>query len=150
MQISSILKEKGGEVVSVAPDTSVSEISSIIASRRIGAVVVLAERSRLAGIVSERDVVKAIAARGAAALQLTAQDIMTQAVVTASPTTSVNEAMAVMDEGYFRHLPVVDGGALIGIISVRDVVRAHIQQQSQEVDSLKDFVFRGSQTGGLR
>jgi len=80
---------------------------------------------------------------------MTAQDIMTQAVVTATPQTSVNEAMALMDEGYFRHLPVVDNGAMVGIISVRDVVRAYIQEQAQEVDNLKDFVFRGSQTSGL-
>lgn len=150
MTIASILKEKGREVVSVTPATSLPEIASIIASRRIGAVVVLAEAARLAGIVSERDVVKALASKGEAALSMTAQDIMTEAVVTASPQTSVNEAMAIMDEGYFRHLPVVDNGAMIGIISVRDVVRAHIQQQAQEVDSLKDYVFRGSQTGGLR
>ncbi len=150
MTIASILKEKGDEVVSVTPATLVSEIASIISSRRIGAVVVLAEAERLAGIVSERDVVKAIAANGELALQLTAAEIMTKAVVTASPQTSVDEAMAVMNDGYFRHLPVVTDGVLVGIISVRDVVRAHIQQQTQEVDSLKDYVFRGSQTGGLR
>lgn len=149
MSIASILKEKGGKVVSVTPSTSVPEIASIIASRRIGAVVVLGEDSRLAGIVSERDVVKALASKGEAALRMTAQDIMTQAVVTATPQTSVNEAMALMDEGYFRHLPVVDNGAMVGIISVRDVVRAYIQEQAQEVDNLKDFVFRGSQTSGL-
>ena len=75
---------------------------------------------------------------------------MTKVAVTATPLTTVNEAMALMDEGYFRHLPVVDSGAMVGIISVRDVVRAHMQHQAQEVDSLKDYVFRGSQTGGLR
>ena len=150
MTIGTILKEKGGDVVSVSPSASLPEIAAIIASRRIGAVVVLSESSRLAGIVSERDVVKALAAKGEAALRMTAQDIMTKVVVTATPQTSVNEAMALMDEGYFRHLPVVDNGAMVGIISVRDVVRAHMQHQAQEVDSLKDYVFRGSQTGGLR
>ena len=150
MTIASILKEKGREVVSVTPTTTVSEIASIISSRRIGAVVVLADAARLAGIVSERDVVKALAAQGEQVLRMTAQDIMTKAVITASPHTSVNDAMALMDEGYFRHLPVVDEGIMVGIISVRDVVRAQIQQQAQEVDSLKDYVFRGSQTSGLR
>lgn len=150
MTIAAILKEKGREVVSVTPSTTVPEIVSIIASRRIGAVVVLAEVAGLAGIVSERDVVKALAAGGEAALRMTAQDIMTEAVVTASPKTTVNEAMAVMDAGYFRHLPVVDDGVLVGIISVRDVVRSHMRKQAQEVDSLKDYVFRGSQTSGLR
>ena len=149
MTIAAILKQKGGEVVSVAPSASVTEIASIISSRRIGAVVVLAE-GRLAGIVSERDVVKAIAHSGEAALRMTAQDIMTKAVITATPQTSVNDAMSLMDEGYFRHLPVVDDGALVGIISVRDAVRAYIQLQEMEVDSLTEFVFRGAHTGGLR
>ena len=134
----------------MTPAASVQEIASIIASRRIGAVVVLADEARLAGIVSERDVVKAIAAKGEAALTLTAQDIMTRTVITAAPHTPLNEALAIMDEGYFRHLPVVENGALVGIISVRDVVRAHMQHQALEVDSLKDYVFRGSQTSGLR
>ena len=149
MTIAAILKQKGGEVVSVAPSASVTEIASIISSRRIGAVVVLAD-GRLAGIVSERDVVKAIANSGEAALKMTAQDIMTQAVITATPQTSVNDAMSIMDDGYFRHLPVVDEGSLVGIISVRDAVRAYIQHQAMEVDSLTEFVFRGAQTGGLR
>lgn len=149
MTIAAILKQKGGEVVSVAPSASVTEIASIISSRRIGAVVVLAD-GRLAGIVSERDVVKAIAHSGEAALKMTAQDIMTQAVITATPQTSVNDAMSIMDDGYFRHLPVVDEGSLVGIISVRDAVRAYIQHQAMEVDSLTEFVFRGAQTGGLR
>ena len=150
MSLGSILRGKGGDVVSVGLTASVQEIASIIASRRIGAVVVLAEASRLAGIVSERDVVKAVATKGQAALQLTAADIMTSSVVTATPQTSVDEAMSIMDEGYFRHLPVLDEGAMVGIISVRDVVRAHIQHQALEVEALKDFVFRGSQTDGLR
>ena len=150
MTIASILKEKGGEVVSVTLTASVQEIASIIASRRIGAVVVLADAARLAGIVSERDVVKAIASNADAALRLTAQDIMTKVVVTATPQTSVDDAMTLMDEGYFRHLPVIDNGTMVGIISVRDVVRALIQHQAQEVDTLKDYVFRGAHTSGLR
>ena len=150
MTIASILKQKGSDVVSVAPAALVTEIASIISSRRIGAVVVLGAGAGLVGIVSERDVVKAVAAHGEAALKMTADDIMTKTVVTATPLTSVNEAMALMDEGYFRHLPVIEDGGLVGIISVRDVVRAYIQLQAAEVDSLTDFVFRGSHTSGLR
>ena len=150
MTISAILKEKGGEVVSVTPAASVPEIASIISSRRIGAVVVLGEADRLVGIVSERDVVKAIAAQGEGALRLTADDIMTKTVITATPATSINDAMTLMDDGYFRHLPVVNDGALVGIISVRDAVRAYIQKQALEVDSLTEYVHRGGHTSGLR
>jgi CBS domain-containing protein len=150
MTVAAILKEKGGDVVSVTPAATVPEIAAIIASHKIGAVVVLEAQGQLAGIVSERDVVKAIAAKGAAALSLTAADIMTAGVVTATPQTSINEAMTQMDAGYFRHLPVVDNGKLVGIISVKDVVHARIESQALEVDSLKSFVHRGVHTGGLR
>ena len=150
MTVAAVLKQKGSDVVAVAPDATVPEIAEIISSRRIGAVVVLAEQRRLAGIVSERDVVKALASRGSECLAMTASDIMTRDVTTATPQTTIDEAMEQMDAGYFRHLPVVDGGELVGIISVRDVVRAHIQMQAHEVDSLKAFVHRGGQADGLR
>ncbi len=149
MTVAAILKEKGNDVVTVSPTTTLPEIAAIIASRRIGAVVVLAEADRLAGIVSERDVVKAVAAHADAALRLTAADIMTELVTTATPQTTITEAISVMDVGYFRHLPVVDDGKLLGIISVRDVVRALIREREHEVDSLHAYVTRGVQTGGL-
>ncbi len=150
MTVAAVLKQKGADVVAVSPATTVPEIAEIITSRRIGAVVVLDEAKQLAGIVSERDVVKALAHQGARALELTASDIMTRSVTTATPATTVDQAMEMMDAGYFRHLPVIEGGQLVGIISVRDVVRAHIQAQAHEVDSLKEFVYRGAQVGGLR
>lgn len=149
MLVAAVLKQKGSDVVTAAPSTSVMDLANTITSRRIGAVVIC-EGDRLAGIVSERDVVKAVSQHGAAALQLTAADVMTKAVTTAKPSTTMDEAMAMMDAGYFRHLPVLDEGVMVGIISVRDVVRAQIQLQAQEVDSLKAYVFRGAEANGLR
>ena len=150
MNLSAILKAKGGEVVSVTPSATVKEIAAVITARKIGAVVVLAEDKTLAGIISERDVVRVVSEHGTDGLTLTAGQVMTQAVTTASPQTDVNAAMELMDSGYFRHLPVVEGGALVGIISIRDAVRAHIQDQANEVDDLKSYVFRGAQVSGLR
>ena len=150
MTVAAVLRQKGADVVTVALSATVQEIAAIITSRRIGAVVVLAEAGRLGGIVSERDVVKALANQGEAALRLTAADIMTRDVITATPRTTLDEAMELMDTGYFRHLPVVEDGRMVGIISIRDAVRAHIQAQEQEVDSLKDYVHRGAKADGLR
>ena len=150
MTVAAVLKQKGSEVVTIAPSATVREIASLIASRRIGAVVVLGADQELAGIVSERDLVKALASNGEAALTMTAADIMTRDVTVASPKTTIDEAMEQMDAGYFRHLPVLEGGAMVGIISVRDVVRAHIQHQEHEVESLKSFVLRGAPAVGLR
>jgi CBS domain-containing protein len=150
MTVAAILKQKGSAVITVTPEDPVTDIADIITSRRIGAVLVLTDSGELVGLVSERDVVRAVATKGGGALKLTAADIMTKNLTTVTPRTSIDHAMALMDAGYFRHLPVVDDNKLLGIISVRDVVRAHIQSQAQEVDSLREYVHRGAKVDGLR
>ncbi len=140
MTIATVLRSKGNTIVSVAPDTPLPELASTIASRRIGAVLVLDDAGVLAGIVSERDVVKAFANHGAAIQTMAAADIMTRSVTTVTPRTTINEAMELMDRGYFRHLPVLDEGQLLGIISVRDVVRARIERQVEENESLHTYI----------
>jgi CBS domain-containing protein len=140
MTIASVLREKGNTIVSVAPDTPIMEIVTTIASRRIGAVLVLDAAGQLAGIVSERDVVKAMASKGTDVHTLAAADIMTSTVTTVTPQTTINHAMELMDKGYFRHLPVVDDGKLVGIISVRDVVRARIERTEEEAQNLRTYI----------
>jgi CBS domain-containing protein len=142
MLLSTVLKAKGNDVIAVAEETRVIDIARIIATRRIGAVVVIDAEGRLAGIVSERDVVKSLAWGGEDVHEMLARAIMSRNVVTATPETTVEEAMAIMDRGYFRHLPVLDDGRLVGIVSVRDTVRAHIESQGHEVESLKSYIFR--------
>ena len=92
------------------------------------------------GIVSERDIVRALANNGATTLSMTAGQLMTRALTTATPATTVNQAMTLMTAGRFRHLPVLDHGRLVGIVSIGDVVKSRILQQEQEVDSLKAYV----------
>ena len=140
MTIASVLREKGNTIVSVKPETALMELVTTIASRRIGAVLVLDEGGKLVGIVSERDVVKALANNGAVIHGMTAGDVMTRDVTTINPATTINEAMTLMDAGYFRHLPVLDGGELVGIISVRDVVRAKIDRHVAEADNLLSYI----------
>ena len=140
MTISSIIREKGNAVVSVLASTPVQEIAGIISSKRIGAVVVLDRGGKLIGIVSERDVVKALAAEPTAVHTMLAEEIMTRAVTSATPTTTIEEAMEIMDHGYFRHLPVVDGDVLVGIVSIRDLVKTRIRLQEHETDSLRSYV----------
>ncbi|MBS0561936.1 MAG: CBS domain-containing protein [Proteobacteria bacterium] len=142
MTIGAILKDKGNTVVSVAPTASAMEIAEVISSRRIGAVMVLNPDQSVAGIVSERDVVKAFAAHGAKVVDLRAEDLMTRAVTTATPSTSVDEAMEIMDAGYFRHLPVVVDGKLAGIISIRDLVKFRIMQHEHDVENLRGYIAR--------
>lgn len=140
MDVASLLVTKGNTIISVLAATPLMELVATIASRRIGAVLVLDERGDLTGIVSERDVVKALAARGPELHNVNAGDVMTADVTTVTPATTINEAMELMDRGYFRHLPVLDDGALIGIISVRDVVRARIDRHVEENESLVSYI----------
>lgn len=140
MNVASILRVKGNTIVSVLPETPLMEIVTTIASRRIGAVLVCDGPESLVGIVSERDVVKALAANGSELNALAARDVMTPNVTIVTPETSINDAMELMDRGYFRHLPVVDAGALVGIISVRDVVRARIDKHVEEAENLISYI----------
>jgi CBS domain-containing protein len=140
MTIAAILKQKGNHVSAVAPTATIAEVVKALAARRIGAVLVMDNAEQLLGIVSERDIVASLDANGATTLEMTAGQLMTRAVTTASPHTSVSEAMTMMTAGRFRHLPVVEGGVLLGIISIGDVVKARIMQQEHEVDSLKAYV----------
>ncbi|WP_137180890.1 CBS domain-containing protein [Roseomonas sp. AR75] len=143
MTIAAVLRQKGNAVISVTPDSPVTEVARIIEQRRIGAVMVLDSRGAVLGIVSERDVVRALATRAEGIAGLSAQDLMTREVVMVGPQTPVDAALRIMDEHYFRHLPVVDdAGVLLGLVSVRDLVRHRIAQQDQAVESLTHYVTR--------
>ena len=139
MTIAAILRHKGTAVASAQPHQTVADIAGQLASRRIGALPVV-DDGRLVGILSERDIVQALATHGAAALDLPASALMTTKLSTATRGTTVGEAMRMMTDGRFRHLPVLENGALIGIVSIGDVVKARITQQESEVDSLKAYV----------
>jgi len=138
--IGNILKTKGGDIAKVAAAATISEVVAVLAARRIGAVLVLNHASQILGIVSERDIVHALARHGAATLEMTASQLMTHAVKTATPQTTVAHAMEIMTTGRFRHLPVVDNGMLVGIVSIGDIVKARISDTEYEVDSLRAYV----------
>lgn len=140
MSIAAILRHKGNEVVSIPAGTTVTKVANELTARRIGAVVVLGEAGHLLGILSERDIVHAVSRHGEAALSMTAGQVMTHPVHTIAPPTSIDQAMEMMTEGRFRHLPVVEHGRIVGIVSIGDVVKAQILKQKEEVDSLRAYV----------
>jgi len=140
MTVAAILKHKGYQVTTVDPTAQISEVAEVLRQRRIGAVLVMDRADQLLGIVSERDVVRSLAANGARTLEMTAGQLMTRALQVAHPDTTEAEAMRMMTAGRFRHLPVMDNGVLVGLISIGDVVKARIMQQESEVDSLKAYV----------
>ena len=136
--IATILSHKGHEVISISPELTIGDVIRTLSDRRIGAV--LLQDGALMGIVSERDIIHALATHGAAALQMKARDLMTRKVQTATPDTAIRKAMEMMTEGRFRHIPVLDEGKLVGLVSIGDVVKARIMEQESEVDSLKAYV----------
>jgi CBS domain-containing protein len=140
MTVAAILKHKGNQVTTADPTVPIAELTKILTRDHIGAVPVIDHAQRVLGIVSERDIVRSLAANGAPTLEMTAAQLMTREVQIATPEITVAEAMNVMTEGRFRHLPVVDHDRLVGLVSIGDVVKAHIMQQANEVDSLRAYV----------
>ncbi len=140
MSVSLILRDKPAGVFSVLPTDTVATVTSVLAERRVGALLVLDTPGQLLGIISERDVIRSLAAEGARTLEMTAAQLMTRVVHTITPETEVQTAMEKMTSGRVRHLPVVDGGVLVGMISIGDVVKERLEQQAHEVDTLRDYV----------
>ncbi len=143
MTVAAILKQKGHEVAHVAPTATIAEVVQQLVARRIGAVLVQDSAGQVLGIVSERDVVRSMAEHGGRTMEMTAAQLMTTDLHVAGPGTSVAQATEMMTIGRFRHLPVMDGDRLLGIVSIGDVVKARLSQQEQEVDSLKAYVAGG-------
>jgi CBS domain-containing protein len=140
MTIATILRHKGHDVASVSPKARVPEIAKTLTDRRIGAVLVRDAADQLLGIVSERDIVAALARDGLGVLDMTAAQLMSSTLFTVGPATTVAEAMGRMTESRVRHLPVLDQGELVGLISIGDVVKARLSEQAAEVESLRDYV----------
>ena len=143
MFVSDILSQKGGLVFTVTAGTTVAQITQQLSVRRIGSVLVMADTDRVAGIVSERDIVRAMASRGVAALELEAREVMTRDVQTCHPDDSIEHVMEMMTQGRFRHLPVVDREELIGLISIGDVVKARLEETRHETEALNAYISAG-------
>ena len=140
MTIAAILKHKGHAVVTIEATATVPEVAARLTEHRIGAILVMDRADQLLGIVSERDIVRSIAINGARTLEMTAGQLMTRAIHLAHPEMTIEEAMVKMTVGRIRHLPVIQSGAVVGLVSIGDVVKSRIMQQDAEVDSLKAYI----------
>jgi len=148
MKISAILAAKGADTVTIVPDATVAELIHVLAHHKIGAVVASADGESIDGIVSERDVVRAMAAdpdagRTGGVRPKPVSAIMSSDVVTIGPDDSVDDAMSMMTARRFRHLPVALDGKLVGIVSIGDVVKARLEALEEERAALVDYVTRG-------
>jgi len=138
--VSAILAGKGREIVSIEPNASLASAVARLAEKRIGAVLILGADSRIVGILSERDIVRALAERGSAALGEPVSQTMTRKVSTCSETETVASIMERMTEGKFRHFPVADQGRAIGLISIGDVVKYRLQQMESDSAAMHDYI----------
>tara|TARA_R110000824_G_scaffold390760_24_gene588149 strand:+ start:26950 stop:27378 length:429 start_codon:yes stop_codon:yes gene_type:complete len=139
MNVATILKAKGHEVESIGPDVTLGDAVRLLGAKRIGAVLVM-QGAQLVGILSERDIVKTLAHSGAEALDRKVRDTMTSRLVTCGLNDSVDQLMDMMTEGRFRHLPVMDEGKLVGVISIGDVVKHRIAETVMETEALKLYI----------
>ena len=140
MRITDVLRVKGTRVVTVTPDTTVRQLLAVLAEHRIGAVVVSHDGTSVDGIASERDIVRAFAKRGAAAMSEPVTAIYTAEVHTITPETQIEEVMRMMTERRVRHAPVVQDGVLRGIVSIGDVVKNRIDELETERAALTDYI----------
>jgi len=143
MTVAWIMKEKGRTVFSVLPTTSLNDAVTMLATRRIGAVVVADENHQIVGIVSERDIVRTLATQGPGALEESVGEHMTRPVKTCTEQHSIDWVMTEMTEHRFRHMPVTEQGRLAGIISIGDVVKFKIAAAQSEADQLRQYFVAG-------
>lgn len=140
MTVRAIITFKGRDCVTVAPDATLAEAARLLAKHRIGALVITGAERRVVGILSERDIVHAMAAKGELALALPVSGAMTRDVVTCGEDETIPELMQRMTAGRFRHVPVVDRGQLSGIVSIGDVVKHRLAELEREHDALREYI----------
>ena len=141
MLVSQILKSKSDDgVVTLPPDSTVAHIAEVLSSRRIGSIVISRDGKKVDGIVSERDVVRELGKRGSACLSDTAESLMTARVATCARGDKADDVLQRMTDGRFRHLPVVEGGHMIGLISIGDVVKARLLELGAEKEALEGMI----------
>jgi CBS domain-containing protein len=140
MTVKAILANKGRDVVSIAPTATLNEAIETLAKYNIGALVVLGPEQRLIGMLSERDIVRALSKEGASVLEKPLSQVMTRKVSTCTEADEVSVLMEQMTHGKFRHVPVVEQDRLVGIISIGDVVKDRLHEIEREAEALRDYI----------
>ncbi len=143
MTVGLILDEKGADVMSIDGVSTLSDAVKMLESKRVGALIVVDKGNPVAGMLSERDIIRALSTKGAGVLKKPVADFMTRKVITIAPETPVVEAMEIMTEKRVRHLPVLDGGKLRGLVSIGDVVKRRLSATEAEAQAMKEYISTG-------
>lgn len=140
MTVSSILAAKGGDVITIEPTATLAAAATLLTAKRIGALVIVGAGGRVAGILSERDIVHTLAEQGRQALDGPLSQAMTREVATCGPDDEIPSLMERMTEGKFRHMPVVHNGRLVGIVSIGDIVKQRVDEMERESEAMRDYI----------
>jgi len=140
MNVKTILATKGGDIVTIEPGADLAAAARLLSTHRIGAVLIQGAGGRIAGILSERDIVRALAEHGAAALTLQVAQVMTRNVTTCGEDETIASIMERMTAGKFRHMPVVTNGKLVGLVSIGDVVKQRVGEIERESEAMRDYI----------
>lgn len=140
MNVKAILAAKGGDVISIEPTATLAAAVQLLSKHRIGALVIGGAGGRLAGILSERDIMRALSEHGAEALNMQVGQVMTRNVLTCGEDDSIADIMERMTAGKFRHLPVVTKGRLAGLVSIGDVVKQRVEEIESESEAMRDYI----------
>ncbi len=137
--VSQLLQVKGSAVLSVTPESSVFDALKLMAEKNVGALLVMSDGT-LRGILSERDYARKVILLGKSSHEIAVRDIMSDKVVSVTPGQTVDDCMALMTGRRIRHLPVIDGGRIIGVLSIGDLVKAVIEEQQQTIQQLESYI----------
>ncbi|MDA0368351.1 MAG: CBS domain-containing protein [Proteobacteria bacterium] len=140
MYVSALLANKGADVVTARPDTTIGNAVNLLAEKKIGVLVISGDGTSIDGILSERDIVRGLADQGSRISSIPASELMSRSVVTCAPTDTISSLMVLMTERRIRHLPVIESGALIGIVSIGDIVKHRIAEIESEAEALRQYV----------
>jgi CBS domain-containing protein len=140
MNVAYVLRHKGHAVATAGPSTTLLEVAEKLAAKRIGAIVIIGAKGAVVGIISERDIVRALSAQGPGCLSRPVSETMTRQVISCVESDTLDELMATMTQKRFRHVPVMADGALVGIVSIGDVVKHHVAEVKMEAKAMREYI----------
>ncbi|OUR77535.1 inosine-5-monophosphate dehydrogenase [Alphaproteobacteria bacterium 46_93_T64] len=143
MNVASILKEKGGKIITASANDDITSIAGLLYDKKIGAILIVDSSGAVLGVLSERDIVSGLARHGVICMSQKAEDLMTKNVITCAPSDTIDQVMSLMTTKRIRHLPVIKDSGLVGFISIGDIVKYRMDEVEREAAAMRDYIATG-------